>query len=155
MELEDYSELSPRSVAYLKFIYTHDGHVRTGDLAAAFGVDPSTTTRAVQELTKNGFLVHVPYRRITLTAEGQRAAEFCVRRHRILSLLLTRHGLAGPNACREAARFESHVAPGVVDAICCSLGHPMVGFCGRISHERCMIEPEDPPSPDPDPAVGK
>lgn len=155
MKPEELSELSPRSVAYLKFIYTHDGHARTGDLATAFGVDPSTTTRAVQELTKNGFLVHVPYRGVTLTPEGWKAAEFCIRRHRILSLLLTRHGLAGPAACREAARFESHVTPSVVDAICSSLGHPMVGFCGRISHEGCMIEMEDPPSPDQDPAARK
>jgi Mn-dependent DtxR family transcriptional regulator len=65
-----------------------------------------------------------------------------VRRHRILVLILTHYGLSADMACEEASRFESFVSREATDRICRSLGHPMVGPCGNIPHDRgCCPNP--------------
>ncbi|MFA7694996.1 MAG: metal-dependent transcriptional regulator, partial [Methanoregula sp.] len=104
MELRDGLELSPRKVAYLKYISEKGGRVRTTDLAGEFDVDPSTITKTVAELADIGLIVHEPYRGICLTDNGIRYAGFLTKRHRILSLLLTHYGLSHEQACEEAKR---------------------------------------------------
>lgn len=127
--------LSPRKVAYVKFLHGKHRSARTGEIAAHFGVDPSTVTKAVDELARCGLVFHQPYLGVTLTDEGSECAEFLVRRHRILGLILTHYGLSGEEACREAERFESYVSRDAINRMCHSLGHPTRGICGAISHE--------------------
>jgi Mn-dependent DtxR family transcriptional regulator len=145
MKEPDYSEftgleLSPRKVDYLKFIFEKKGTVKTTEISSCLQVDPSTTSKTLNELATAGYLNHVPYRGVDLTKLGKAHAEFLVRRHRILSLLFTHYGLSTEEACAEVSRFEALVSRDAVNKICNSMGHPMVGVCGEISHDKCFRE---------------
>ncbi|HOT03680.1 MAG TPA: metal-dependent transcriptional regulator [Methanolinea sp.] len=141
MEQCDVTGLSPRKVAYLKYLYDREGTARTGEIATHFTIDPSTATKAVRELSAAGLVDHRPYSGVRLTEKGQECAEFLVRRHRILGLILAHYGLEGEEACREAERFESYVTSDAINKMCESMGHPTRGICGTISHGRgCGID---------------
>jgi Mn-dependent DtxR family transcriptional regulator len=140
MEDSDGIALSARKVDYLKDIYEHGGTTRTGDLAARFSVDPSTISKTIRELARDGFLSCAPYERIRLSASGTERAEFFIKRHRILSLALVRFGLTTDQACREASRFESLVSKDAIDTMCRSMGHPRQGVCGEITHDSGCLE---------------
>lgn len=133
-------ELSPRKVDYLKLILEKGDTVKTTEISSRLQVDPSTTSKTLNELAATGYLNHIPYRGVGLTELGEAYAGFIVRRHRILSLLLTHYGLSSEEACNEVSRFEAFVSKDAVDKICSSMGHPMLGVCGEISHDRCFHE---------------
>ncbi|MDD1715730.1 MAG: metal-dependent transcriptional regulator [Methanolinea sp.] len=135
MMQSDGLDLPPRKVEYLKYLRENGDSGKIGEMAARFSVDPSTVSKVVQELASTGLVAHRPYGRVVLTGEGALHAEFLLRRHRILALILTHYGLEGTEACREASRFESYVSRDAVNKICRSLGHPTKGICGSISHE--------------------
>jgi Mn-dependent DtxR family transcriptional regulator len=139
METQEGLGLPARKVEYLKFIYETGGKVKTNRIAARFGVDPSTVTKAIDDLARAGLLVHEPYHGVIFSEEGRRCAEFLVKRHRILALVLTRFGLSSEEACREVSRFESLVSRGTVDRICRAMGHPSQGICGEITHGTCGL----------------
>jgi DtxR family Mn-dependent transcriptional regulator len=116
------------------------------DLAEEFHVDPSTITKAVRELVAAGLVHHAPYRPISLTEEGRAYAEFLLRRHRILGLVLCRHGLSREEACRLAGQMEGSLPRVFVDRMCASLGHPTEGICGGIPQDiSCCRTPAEPP----------
>lgn len=135
MEPECGLALSARKVEYLKFILKTGDIVRTNEIAQAFSVDPSTITKTLAEITAAGYITHVPYHGVSLTDSGKIYAEFLVKRHRILSLMLVRNGLSPEEACREVSRFESHVSKDAIDRICHFMGHPQQGVCGEITHD--------------------
>lgn len=118
------------------------------DLADSFDVDPSTITKAVRELESAGLVCHIPYRRIFLTGEGRSYAEFLLRRHRILGLILCSHGLSREEACRQAVQMEGSLPRIFVDRMCASLGHPTEGICGDIPPgDSCCHTPMNPVGP--------
>ncbi|NYT17761.1 MAG: helix-turn-helix domain-containing protein [Methanomicrobiales archaeon] len=82
--MEDYTglELSPRKVEYLKYLSGQGGSAKISELSGHFGVDPSTATRTVQELTWEGFVHHEPYGDVVLTGFGEEYSAFLLRRHR-------------------------------------------------------------------------
>lgn len=131
-------ELSPRKVDYLKFILEKGGTVKTTEISSSLQVDPSTTSKTLNEIAGAGYLNHVPYKGVDLTELGEAYAEFLVRRHRILSLLFTHYGLSSEEACSEVSRFEALVSRDAVNKICSAMGHPMFGVCGEITHEKCF-----------------
>lgn len=133
-------ELSPRKADYLKFILKKGHTVKTTEVSSSFNVDPSTTSKALNELASSGYLDHIPYKGVNLTKKGRTYAEFLTRRHRILGLLLSHYGLSSDEACREVSRFEAYVSKEAIDKICEAMGHPMVGVCGEIKHDRCFHE---------------
>ncbi|MCS3923691.1 metal-dependent transcriptional regulator [Methanosalsum natronophilum] len=130
-------ELSPRKIEYLKYLLNQDGSVKTNQISNHFGVDPSTITKTIIELSNEGYLKHIPYRGVQLTDKGQEYAKFLVKRHRILSLMFSHYGIDKDEACTEVARFESKVSKKVIDQICDSMGHPTISACGKISHAEC------------------
>ena len=134
------SEISPRKVQYLKYLWERGGTVRTNELASRFGVDPSTITKTIAELAGNGLVSHVPYRGVALSEEGRQYAQFLIKRHRILSLMLTHFGIPHQQACEEVSRFESLVSKDTIDRICRSMGHPQQGVCGAITHDSGCME---------------
>jgi DtxR family Mn-dependent transcriptional regulator len=135
MEDIDRLLLTPRKAMYMKFIYEHPENTKTSEIAAHFSVDPSTITKTLGDLASKGLLSHEPYKIPSLTEKGTIYAEYLVRRHRILGLVLTHYGLSSEDACHEAARFENSVSKVVIDSMCRSMGHPMMGVCGKISHD--------------------
>ncbi|MEN6610752.1 MAG: metal-dependent transcriptional regulator [Methanoregulaceae archaeon] len=132
MQKFDGLELPPRKVAYLRFILERREQATTSDISRSFDVDPSTITKTLGELSRDGYLLHTPYKRVSLTPEGKIYADFLIRRHRILSLILTHYGISPEKACDEVSRFESFVSKEAVDSMCRSLGHPVLGVCGTI-----------------------
>ncbi|MCU0630460.1 MAG: metal-dependent transcriptional regulator [Methanoregulaceae archaeon] len=150
MEDIDRLLISPRKAMYIKFIYENPDNTKTTEIAAHFRVDPSTVTKTLTELRSMGLLSHEPYRTTTLTKTGAHYAEYLVRRHRILGLVLTHYGLSPQEACQEAALFENSVSKVVIDSMCRSMGHPMMGVCGRISHDPCCCNGFEPAQEDRD-----
>ncbi len=134
--------LAPKKVEYLKYLRERDEPVKTGEISSKFGVDPSTVTKAMNELASAGLVSHVPYHGVRLTPQGADLAGFLTRRHRILGLVLTHYGLDPEEACEAVSRFESFVPKDVVDAICRSMGHPTTGVCGKIARDEdcCQVE---------------
>ena len=136
-------ELSPKKSEYLKYILEKGGIVHTTDISQHFNLDPSTITKTIQEMSPTNLIEHIPYRGVQLTPKGREFAEFLVRRHRIIELMLSHYGLTAREACEEAGKFEGHMSKDIVDKICNSLGHPKVGICGRIKHDTCCCCPPD------------
>jgi len=104
MNIGDGDGLSPRKVEYLKYLRGKRGRVRTMEIAREFAVDPSTVTKMIAELCADGLVNHEPYRGINLSDEGRKHADYLVKRHRILSLMLTHYGFTHDQACQEASR---------------------------------------------------
>jgi Mn-dependent DtxR family transcriptional regulator len=57
--------------------------------------------------------------------------------------MLSHYGLSRQEACDEALNFEGYVSKDVVDKICQSLGHPTMGICGKIKHDKSCNCPEE------------
>ncbi len=136
-------ELSPKKCEYIKFILEHGGTVHTTDISGHFGLDPSTVTKSIAEMSSTGLIEYVPYRGARLTKKGKEYGEFLIRRHRIIELMLSHYGLTAMEACAEASKLEGYVSKDVVDKICTSLGHPSTGVCGRIKHDTCCCCPDE------------
>ncbi|HTY89768.1 MAG TPA: metal-dependent transcriptional regulator [Methanocella sp.] len=134
-------ELSPKKSQYLMFILEHNGKAFTTNLAEHFRLDPSTVTKTVTEMSSTGLIEHERYGSICLTDRGREYAEFLIRRHRIVELMLSHYGLTAEEACVEATRLEGHISKDLVDKICTSLGHPTMGICGPIKHDTCCCCP--------------
>ena len=128
-------ELSPGKAAYVKYLSLQDGSVKISGIAGYFEVDPSTVTRTIHDLSREGYVEHEPYGRVALTEFGRKFGSFLVRRHRILGLVLSHYGLSEEEACTEASRMECYLSREAVNKMCRALGHPTKGFCGEICHD--------------------
>ncbi len=129
-------ELSPRRMEYLKFLLERGESVTNADLAARFGVDPSTSTKTVRALVAAGLVEHEPYGGVALSGRGRRCAEFLMRRHRLLELAFANLGMEPATACAQAARCEDRIPRDVVNTICAAMGHPTRSVCGAIARDR-------------------
>jgi len=144
MDTPDGLEVSAKKVEYLKYLFGRGGFVKTSNLASQFGVDPSTITKTITELADLGYIIHTPYHGVCLSEKGVRYAEFCIKRHRVLALMLTHYGISHELACSEVSRFEGLVSRDTIDRICHSMGHPRHGICGEITHDTSCPECETP-----------
>ncbi|MDD1695876.1 MAG: metal-dependent transcriptional regulator [Methanoregula sp.] len=144
MEIPEGLELSPRKVSYLKYLVDHRGPVKTNDLACHFNVDPSTITKTISELAESGYITYTRYRGVCLSERGKKYTDFLVKRHRILSLMLTHYGLSQEQACCEVSRFESLVSKDAIERMCHAMGHPRQGVCGEITHDTHCEDCENP-----------
>ncbi len=120
---------------YLKYLLERSEPVANADLAARFGVDPSTSTKTVRALVEAGLVEHAPYRGIALSGAGRRCAEFLTRRHRLLALAFARLGMEPAMACAQAAQCEAAISREVVNTLCAALGHPSESACGAIARD--------------------
>lgn len=136
-------ELSPGKAAYVKYISIQEGNVKISGIAGYFTVDPSTVTRTIHDLAREGYVEHEPYGGVALTDFGREYGAFLVRRHRILGLILSHYGLSEAEACREASRMESFLSREAVNKMCRALGHPTKGFCGEICHDPLCLSRVD------------
>lgn len=113
---------------YLKAIYeleTRNGAAGTSEVAQALQVAPASVTGMIRRLAAQGFLDHVPYRGVQLTALGRRAALRTIRRHRILETYLTRVlGYAWDGVHDEAERLEHAASDALIERMAAALGHP-------------------------------
>ena len=136
-------EISAKKAEYLKYIHMQGGTAKTSEIATHFSVAPSTVTKALTEIATAGYLEHSPYHGVKLTPRGGDYARFLIRRHRIVALVLSRHGLEPDEACREAKKIEQYFSKDLTDRMCTSLGHPMMSVCGEIEHDHCCCPSSD------------
>ncbi|MDT0165296.1 metal-dependent transcriptional regulator [Actinotalea sp. AC32] len=114
---------------YLKAVWSlqewDDAPVTTTRLARRLGVGAPTVSETVQRLAERGWLVHEPYRGVTLTATGRTLAVRMVRRHRVLETwLVDALGYAWDEVHEEAEVLEHAVSDRLVDRLHRALGSP-------------------------------
>ena len=79
--------------SYLRVIYSlieDKKEVSTNNIANALGVKPASVTEMIHKLTKDSYILHKPYKNITLTKKGEKEAIKAIRRHRLIEDFLTR-----------------------------------------------------------------
>lgn len=112
----------------LKAVYRltdEDPFAHTTTLAAALRVAPGTVSAGVKRLALRGLLDHKPYRGVSLTPSGRRAAVAAIRRHRIVERFLADMlGYQWNEADRLAGRFEHDLPQEVEDRMFSVLGCP-------------------------------
>ncbi|MCA2991382.1 metal-dependent transcriptional regulator [Gemmatimonas sp.] len=113
---------------YLKAIYELEmrhGAAATSDVASALDVAPASVTGMIRRLASQGFLDHVPYKGVQLTALGRQAALRTIRRHRILETYLTRVlGYPWDRVHDEAERLEHAASDDLIARMAAALGNP-------------------------------
>lgn len=98
--MEDYLEA-------ISLAANEDGLARVTDVRDLLGVKTPSVTGALRVLAEGGYLKHEPYRGVTLTAKGRRAAEDVRRRHSILSSFLSEVlGVNAKTANIDACKME-------------------------------------------------
>ena len=113
---------------YLRVIHklqAQDGRASTTAIARALDVTAASATGMVTKLAERGLVEHLPYRGVTLTATGERAALEVVRHHRLLESYLA-ETLEVPlsDVHGEADRLEHALSESLEAHIDASLGHP-------------------------------
>src|ERR671914_2088599 len=97
----------------------------TGALAESLGVSPGTATTAVKRLAERNLVKHEPYRGVSLTRQGRRAAVAAIRRHRIVERFLADMlGYQWNEADRLAGAFEHDLPQEVEDRLFVALNRP-------------------------------
>jgi DtxR family Mn-dependent transcriptional regulator len=113
---------------YLKSIYLlQQGRrrVTTQALAERMEVSAPSATAMLKKLAQLKLARHEPYRGVTLTAAGERAALQVVRHHRLLELYLAETlGYPLDKVHDEAERLEHHISEEFEEKIAALLGHP-------------------------------
>ena len=114
---------------YLKTIYRLSGDdrspVSTTELAEQLALTPASVTGMIKRLSERGWVEHVPYRGVSLTAKGRRIALRMVRRHRLIEAYLVSFlGYTWDTVHDEAERLEHAVSDQLVERIARALGNP-------------------------------
>src|SRR5215208_8075932 len=90
--------------------------VPMGQLAAALGVVPGTSTTMVKTLSESGLVKYEPYAGVRLTGSGERLAALVVRRHRLIELFLVKvMGMSWTEVHEEAEHLEHAVSDRLID----------------------------------------
>jgi len=109
--LEDYLEA-------VLLLVRRDRVARVRDIAKALGVGMPSVTTALKALAQRGLVNYDPYQVITLTEQGQLAAEAISRRHTVLRRFLVEVlGLDEATAEANACRMEHAVDEQVLDRL--------------------------------------
>lgn len=139
-------ELTQSMQDYLKLIYQlewNEGKVTGSRLAECLGVTSASVTNMVDRLAKLGLVRREPYRDVTLSAEGEKAALKIIRRHRLIELYLVRElGYSWDEVNAEAEKLEHVISEDFEDRIDRLLGYP-------------KIDPHGAPIPTKDGKIGK
>jgi DtxR family Mn-dependent transcriptional regulator len=114
---------------YLKTIYAHTewqpDPITPSALAARLGIAPSSVTEMVKKLSAAGYITHVPYGPLTLTASGRARAMGVIRRHRLIETwLVSEMGYGWHEVHDEAEVLEHSISDRLLDAIDARLGRP-------------------------------
>ena len=105
---------------YLEAIYNlnaEKGYVSAADVSERLAVKPPTVSNMVKNLADKGYLEHERYRGMRLTPSGERLARSVIRRHQVISDLLTMLGVDQETAYVDTEGIEHHVHPGTVRRI--------------------------------------
>ncbi len=93
------------------------GYARVSDIAEALSVLPSSVTKMVQKLDKDGFLIYEKYRGLTLTEKGLKLGKKLVKRHELLEAFLRLIGVEEKNIYEDVEGIEHHLSWNSIDRI--------------------------------------
>lgn len=120
--------LSATVEEYLETIYNmsaEDEVVIGARLAEKFHVSAPTVTEMLKRLVRDGYIEMDAKRQVTLTEEGNKAAEAVLRRHRLTErFLVDMLGMQWHQVHEEACRLEHFISGAVEDRVIASLNYP-------------------------------
>src|SRR3989475_12919873 len=111
---------TPRAEDYLEVVYDliHEkGYATTSDISERLNVKPPTVSNMVGKLAAKGYLKHERYRGMNLTEHGENVARSVIRRHEVISELLSMIGVADDVAYEDTEGIEHHVQPTTIRRI--------------------------------------
>ena len=106
---EDYVELIAELIALR-------GEARLVDIAQRFGVKPPTVSKNLTRLQRDGLVRRERYRSVFLTEPGQKLADHCHARHRLVVSFLLALDIPAEVAERDAEGIEHHVSDETLEA---------------------------------------
>lgn len=93
------------------------GYARVSDIAEALSVLPSSVTKMVQKLDKDGYLVYEKYRGLTLTPKGDKLGKRLVQRHELLEQFLRLIGVDEDKIYDDVEGIEHHLSWNSIERI--------------------------------------
>ncbi|HLQ73787.1 MAG TPA: transcriptional regulator MntR [Bacillota bacterium] len=105
---------------YIEQIYNlikMKGYARVSDIAEALEVHPSSVTKMVQKLDRDGFLLYERYRGLVLTDKGTKIGEKLAFRHELLEQFLEIIGVDSENIYDDVEGIEHHLSWNSIDQI--------------------------------------
>jgi Mn-dependent DtxR family transcriptional regulator len=99
---------------YLEAIYNlnkEKGYVSAADISERLAVRPPTVSNMVRNLADKGYLEYKKYRGMRLTPEGEKIAQSVIRRHNVISKLISMLGVDDRTAYVDTEGIEHHVHP--------------------------------------------
>ena len=93
------------------------GYARVSDIAEALSVLPSSVTKMVQKLDKDGYLIYEKYRGLTLTPKGNKLGKRLVQRHELLEQFLRFIGVDEQRIYEDVEGIEHHLSWNSIERI--------------------------------------
>lgn len=124
---------------YIEQIYLlieSKGYARVSDIAEALSVHPSSVTKMVKKLDKDGYLNYEKYRGLILTAKGKKVGKRLVYRHELLEQFLGIIGVDKENIYDDVEGIEHHLSWNSIDRI----GDVVQYFEGDKKREEALKE---------------
>lgn len=104
-------------IEQIYLLIENKGYARVSDIAEALSVLPSSVTKMVQKLDKDGYLVYEKYRGLTLTPKGQKLGKRLVQRHELLEQFLRLIGVDEGRIYDDVEGIEHHLSWNSIDRI--------------------------------------
>ena len=120
MKVREQGMPTPSMEDHIEQIYLlieNKGYARVSDIADALSVLPSSVTKMVQKLDKDGYLVYEKYRGLTLTVKGQKLGKRLVQRHELLEQFLKPIGVDESVIYEDVEGIEHHLSWNSIDRI--------------------------------------
>jgi DtxR family transcriptional regulator, Mn-dependent transcriptional regulator len=109
--LEDYLEI-------ILYLAENTERIRVSDIADPLSVSKPSVHQALHELEDRGFVRHEPYRDVSLTPPGRRAATAVREKHALLKRFLSEFlGVSEANAEKDACAMEHDLSAETITKI--------------------------------------
>lgn len=104
-------------IEQIYLLIENKGYARVSDIVEALSVLPSSVTKMVQKLDKDGYLVYEKYRGLTLTSKGEKLGKRLVKRHELLEQFLRLIGVDEERIYEDVEGIEHHLSWNSIDRI--------------------------------------
>ena len=94
------------------------GYIRSVDIASELNVTKPSVSYATKRLRENGYITMDKDGLITLTESGMTIAKKMFQRHKILTEVFVKMGVAPETAAEDACKIEHDLSQATFDAIC-------------------------------------
>lgn len=111
---------TPSMEDHIEIIYAlieQKGYARVSDIAETLSVLPSSVTKMVQKLDKDGYLIYERYRGLVLTPKGQKLGKRLLKRHDLLEQFLRVIGVEEERIYGDVEGIEHHLSWNSIDRI--------------------------------------